>query len=191
MAGLLKPAAAELLIKELRQAVDLPIHLHTHDTAGVQVATYMRAIDAGVDAVDVAIDSMSGLTSQPNFNSLAAIMQGHERECRLNLPKLNEYSNYWEDVRTWYYPFESGLKAGTAQLYDHEIPGGQYSNLRPQARGLGIEHKFNTIKHNYMAANELLGDLVKVTPSSKVVGRYGHVYDHQWLYQGGYIAKRR
>lgn len=170
MAGLLKPAAAELLIKELRKSIDIPIHLHTHDTAGIQVATYMKAIDAGVDIVDVAIDSMSGLTSQPNFNSLVAIMDDHPRECKLNLDKLNEFSNYWEDVRTWYYPFESGLKAGTAQLYDHEIPGGQYSNLRPQARGLGIEDKFDEIKKNYRIANELMGDIVKVTPSSKVVG---------------------
>ena len=170
MAGLLKPAAAELLIKELRKSIDLPIHLHTHDTAGIQVATYMKAIEAGVDIVDVALDSMSGLTSQPNFNSLVAIMDQHPRECKLNLSKLNEFSNYWEDVRTWYYPFESGLKAGTAQLYDHEIPGGQYSNLRPQARGLGIEDKFDLIKENYRVANELMGDIVKVTPSSKVVG---------------------
>lgn len=170
MAGLLKPAAAELLIKELRKTIDIPIHLHTHDTAGIQVATYMKAIEAGVDIVDVAIDSMSGLTSQPNFNSLVAIMDNHPRECKLNLKKLNEFSNYWEDVRTWYYPFESELKAGTAQLYDHEIPGGQYSNLRPQARGLGIEDKFDLIKENYSVANELMGDIVKVTPSSKVVG---------------------
>lgn len=170
MAGLLKPAAAELLIKELRKSIDIPIHLHTHDTAGVQVATYMKAIDAGVDIVDVAIDSMSGLTSQPNFNSLVAIMDKHPRECKLDLNKLNEFSNYWEDVRTWYHPFESGLKAGSAQLYDHEIPGGQYSNLRPQARGLGIEDKFDLIKENYSVANELMGDIVKVTPSSKVVG---------------------
>lgn len=172
MAGLLKPYAAELLIKELRKVVDLPIHLHTHDTSGVQTATYLKAIEAGVDVVDVAIDSMSGLTSQPNFNSLVAVMKGQERECRLNLQRLNEFSNYWEDVRDWYYPFESELKAGTAQLYDHEIPGGQYSNLRPQARGLGIEHKFNEIKQNYRVANELMGDLVKVTPSSKVVGDF-------------------
>lgn len=170
MAGLLKPYAAEKLIHELRKVVDIPIHLHTHDTAGIQSATYMKAIEAGVDAVDVALGSMSGLTSQPNFNSIVAMMKGHEREQRLDLPKLNQFSNYWEDVREWYYPFESELKAGTAQVYENEIPGGQYSNLRPQARGLGIEHKFEEIKTNYRIANELLGDLVKVTPSSKVVG---------------------
>ena len=170
MAGLLKPYAAKKLITELKKAVDLPIHLHTHDTPGIQSSTYLNAIEAGVDAVDVAIASMSGLTSQPNFNSLVAILNGNERQRLLDLAKLNEFSNYWEDVREWYYPFESELKAGTAQLYHHEIPGGQYSNLRPQARGLGIEHKFNEIKANYQAANQLLGDIVKVTPSSKVVG---------------------
>ena len=170
MAGLLKPKAAEMLIPELRKAVDIPIHLHTHDTAGVQTATYMNAIEAGVDAVDVAIDTMSGLTSQPNFNSLVASLKGHPRECRLDLDKLNEFSAYWEDVREWYYPFESELKAGRAEVYEHEIPGGQYSNLRPQARGLGIEDKFSKIKENYKIANELFGDIVKVTPSSKVVG---------------------
>jgi len=170
MAGLLKPYAAETLITELKQVIDIPIHLHTHDTSGIQSATYLKAIEAGVDIVDVAIDSMSGLTSQPNFNSLLASLQGHERENHMDLAKLNEFSAYWENLREWYYPFESGLKAGTAQLYDHEIPGGQYSNLRPQARGLGIEDQFETIKKNYRDANQLMGDLVKVTPSSKVVG---------------------
>lgn len=170
MAGLLKPYAAQTLITELKQVVDIPIHLHTHDTSGIQSATYLKAIEAGVDVLDVAIDSMSGLTSQPNFNSLLAALKGHERENAMDLAKLNEFSTYWENIREWYYPFESGLKAGTAQLYDHEIPGGQYSNLRPQARGLGIEDQFETIKKNYRDANELMGDLVKVTPSSKVVG---------------------
>lgn len=170
MAGLLKPYAAETLITELKKSVDIPIHLHTHDTSGIQSATYLKAIEAGVDVLDVAIDSMSGLTSQPNFNSMLAALKGHERENPMDLPKLNEFSTYWENLRTWYYPFESGLKAGTAQLYEHEIPGGQYSNLRPQARGLGIEDQFETIKKNYRDANQLMGDLVKVTPSSKVVG---------------------
>lgn len=170
MAGLLKPYAAEKLVSELKKVVDIPIHLHTHDTSGVQSASYLKAIEAGVDAVDVAIDAMSGLTSQPNFNSLVAALEGQERACAIDLPKLNEFSSYWENLRDWYYPFESGLKAGTAQLYEHEIPGGQYSNLRPQARGLGIEDQFETIKSNYKHANQLLGDLVKVTPSSKVVG---------------------
>lgn len=170
MAGLLKPYSAQKLITELKKAVDIPIHLHTHDTSSIQSATYLKAIEAGVDVVDLAIASMSGLTSQPNFNSVVAMMQGHERENPINLKSLNTFSNYWEDVREYYYPFESELKAGTAEVYEHEIPGGQYSNLRPQARGLGLEDKFTTIKKNYASANELFGDIVKVTPSSKVVG---------------------
>jgi pyruvate carboxylase len=170
MAGLLKPYSAELLIKELRKHVSIPIHLHTHDTSSIQAATYLKAIDAGVDVVDVALASMSGLTSQPNFNSIVAAMQGHERENQINLKALNAYSNYFEVVREFYYPFESELKAGTAEVYDHEIPGGQYSNLLPQARGLGLENKFDVIKENYVIANKLFGDIVKVTPSSKVVG---------------------
>lgn len=170
MAGLLKPYQSQILITELKKSIDIPIHLHTHDTSSIQPATYLKAIEAGVDIVDVCLASMSGLTSQPNFNSIVAMMEGQERACKINLPKLNEFSNYWEDVREWYYPFESELKAGTAEVYDHEIPGGQYSNLRPQARGLGLEDQFETIKKNYVVANELFGDIIKVTPSSKVVG---------------------
>jgi len=170
MAGLLKPYAAELLISELKKSLRIPIHLHTHDTAGIQAGSYIKAIEAGVDIVDVAIASMSGLTSQPNFNSVVAMLKGHEREHPVNLRSLGEFSAYWEAVRRYYYPFESELKAGAADLYEHEIPGGQYSNLRPQARGLGLEDQFELIKKNYKAANELFGDIVKVTPSSKVVG---------------------
>ncbi|MFT7149418.1 MAG: pyruvate carboxylase, partial [Nonlabens sp.] len=133
MAGLLKPAAATELIGALKGVTDLPIHLHTHDTSSMQATTYYEAIEADVDIVDVAIASMSGLTAQPNFNSLAASLQGHARDPKIDVHGLNKYSNYWEDVREYYYPFESGLKAGTAEVYDHEIPGGQYSNLRPQA----------------------------------------------------------
>lgn len=170
MAGLLKPYAAEKLVTELKKHISIPIHLHTHDTSSIQAATYLKAIDAGVDIVDVALASMSGLTSQPNFNALVAAMQGHERENKINLKTLNAYSNYFEVVREFYYPFESELKAGTAEVYDHEIPGGQYSNLLPQARGLGLENKFDTIKENYVVVNKMFGDIVKVTPSSKVVG---------------------
>jgi len=170
MAGLLKPYAAEELIGALKESVDLPIHLHTHDTSSIQAATYLKAIDAGVDVVDVAISSMSGLTSQPNFNSIVSMMDSHPRSREINLDSLNEFSNYWETVRTYYYPFETELKAGTSEVYKHEIPGGQYSNLRPQARGLGLEDKFEQIKTNYQAVNEMLGGMVKVTPSSKVVG---------------------
>jgi len=133
MAGLLKPYAATKLITELKKAVDIPLHLHTHDTSSMQATTYIKAIEAGVDVVDVALASMSGLTSQPNFNSLVATLEHQPNAPKYNLKSLNAYSNYWEDVREVYYPFESGLKAGTAEVYDHEIPGGQYSNLRPQA----------------------------------------------------------
>ncbi len=170
MAGLLKPYSAELLVSELKKAVDLPIHLHTHDTSSIQSAMYMKAIEAGVDIVDVSLASVSGLTSQPNFNSMVASLEYHERGRKMNLQSLNEHSNYYEDVRNFYYPFESGLKAGTAEVYEHEIPGGQYSNLRPQAIALGLEEKFEVIKKNYAAVNKLFGDIVKVTPSSKVVG---------------------
>ena len=170
MAGVLKPYAAAVLIPALKDAVDLPIHLHCHDTSSIQATTLLKAIEADVDIVDACLGSMSGLTSQVNLNSVIAIMQGHKREQPFDLGSLNKYSNYWEDVREMYYPFESGLKAGTAEVYDHEIPGGQYSNLRPQAAALGLEHKFEQIKKNYSIVNKMFGDIVKVTPSSKVVG---------------------
>jgi pyruvate carboxylase len=170
MAGLLKPYAAETLVSELKKHISIPIHLHTHDTSSIQSATYLKAIEAGIDVIDLALSSVSGTTSQPNLNSVVAMMQGHKRENPMDLPLLNQFSNYWEDVRDFYYPFESELKAGTAEVYDHEIPGGQYSNLRPQARSLGLESKFETVKHNYRIVNEMFGDIVKVTPSSKVVG---------------------
>ena len=170
MAGLLKPYAAEELIPALKNAVDLPIHLHTHDTSSMQSATLLKAIECDVDIVDACLSSMSGLTSQPNLNSLIASMKGQPREQSFDLESLNQYANYWEDIREVYYPFESGLKAGTAEVYDHEIPGGQYSNLRPQATALGLEHKFEEVKKNYAVVNKMFGDIVKVTPSSKVVG---------------------
>lgn len=170
MAGLLKPYAAAELVSALKQAVKLPVHLHTHDTSGMQSATYVKAIEYGVDVVDVALGGLSGLTSQPNGNSLVAAMMGHPRAPLADLPMLNAASNYWEEVREWYAPFESGLKASTAEIYDHHIPGGQYSNLRPQAKSLGLIDQFDTIKTNYVAANRILGDIVKVTPSSKIVG---------------------
>ncbi|MDH3709717.1 MAG: pyruvate carboxylase [Cyclobacteriaceae bacterium] len=170
MAGLLKPIAAEMLVTELQKAVDIPIHLHTHDTSSIQASSYFKAIEAGVDVVDVALGAVSGLTSQPNFNAMVASLQNHEREQPFDIQSLNQYSNYWEDVREFYYPFESGLKAGTAEVYNHQIPGGQYSNLRPQAIALGLEEQFDTIKSNYIAVNQMFGDIVKVTPSSKVVG---------------------
>jgi pyruvate carboxylase len=170
MAGLLQPYAATELIGALKNHISIPIHLHTHDTSSMQATTYLKAIEAGVDIVDTAIASMSGLTSQPNFNSLAKVLEGTERDPKINVKSLNEYSNYWEDVRQVYYPFESGLKAGNAEVYDHEIPGGQYSNLRPQAEALGLAGQFEKVKENYAIVNDMFGDLVKVTPSSKVVG---------------------
>ncbi len=170
MAGLLKPYAAEKLIPALKSALDIPIHLHTHDTSSMQSATLLKAIEAGVDIVDVCLSSMSGLTSQVNMNSMVAVLQGHERGQEYDLASLNEYATYWEAVREYYYPFESGLRAGTAEVYAHEIPGGQYSNLRPQAIALGLEHRMEQIKKNYTSVNRMFGDIVKVTPSSKVVG---------------------
>jgi pyruvate carboxylase len=170
MAGLLTPYAASELISALKTEVKLPIHLHTHDTSSLQAATYMKAIEAGVDVVDVALGGLSGLTSQPNFNAIVEMMRFHERENPYNIESLNQFSNYWETVREHYYPFESGLKAGTAEVFKHEIPGGQYSNLKPQAIALGLGDKFDEIKQRYADVNQLFGDIVKVTPSSKVVG---------------------
>ena len=170
MAGLLKPYAAEELIPALKEAVELPIHLHTHDTASIQSATYLKAIESGVDVIDVANSALSGLTSQPNFNSIVAMLENTSSSTQIDLSSLNKFSVYWEAIREIYAPFETELKAGSAEIYEHEIPGGQYSNLRPQARGLGLEDQFETIKKNYKTVNDLLGGIVKVTPSSKVVG---------------------
>ncbi|HEY9184513.1 MAG TPA: pyruvate carboxylase [Salegentibacter sp.] len=170
MAGLLKPYAAGELISALKSEINIPVHLHTHDTSSVQSATYLRAIEAGVDVVDVALGGLSGLTSQPNFNSLVEMTGSSERQADFNMEKLNEYSHYWEEVRKYYFPFESGLKAGTADVYKHEIPGGQYSNLKPQAESLGLAHRFHEITAMYSKVNKLFGDIIKVTPSSKVVG---------------------
>ncbi|MEL6134779.1 MAG: biotin/lipoyl-containing protein, partial [Bacteroidota bacterium] len=170
MAGLLKPRAAQELIGALKDQVSLPIHLHTHDTSGNQLTTYYQAMEAGVDIVDVAISSMSGLTSQPSFNSFVAMTEKHARAGKIDLNNLNQFANYWEVIREYYYPFETELRASTAEVYQHEIPGGQYSNLLPQARSLGLEDKFETIKKNYAVVNRMFGDIVKVTPSSKVVG---------------------
>ncbi|GGG41525.1 pyruvate carboxylase [Hymenobacter glacieicola] len=170
MAGLLKPYAAQELITALRDTISLPIHLHTHDTSSLQAATYLKAVEAGVDVIDVALGSLSGLTSQPNFNSVVEMLRGQERHREFNQHSLNEFSNYWDTVREYYYPFESGLKAGTSEVFQHEIPGGQYSNLRPQAASLGLLDKFETVKTTFADVNQLFGDIIKVTPSSKVVG---------------------
>ena len=170
MAGLLKPFAAAELIPAIKDAVNIPIHLHTHDTSSLQSATYLKSIEAGVDVVDVALGGLSGLTSQPNFNSVVEMLKHHDRYQDFDLDKLNQFSNYWEDIREYYYPFESGLKSGTAEVFQHEIPGGQYSNLRPQATALGLGDRFDEVKKMYHKVNAMFGDLVKVTPSSKVVG---------------------
>ncbi len=170
MAGLLKPYAATELVGALKDIVNLPIHLHTHDTSSLQTATYLKAIEAGVDVVDVALGGLSGLTSQPNFNSVVEMMKYDNRAHDFDIHKLNEFSNFWEDTRDLYYPFESGLKAGTAEVFQHEIPGGQYSNLRPQAIALGLGDRFEEVKKMYAQVNTMFGNLIKVTPSSKVVG---------------------
>jgi len=170
MSGLLKPYAAKILIEALKDTVKIPIHLHTHDTSSLQTATYLMAIEAGVDVVDCALGSLSGLTSQPNFNSVVEMMRFHERENPYDIKSLNQFSNYWEQVREYYYPFESGMKSSSAEVFQNEIPGGQYSNLKPQAISLGLGDKFEEIKERYADVNEMFGDIVKVTPSSKVVG---------------------
>jgi pyruvate carboxylase len=170
MAGLLKPYAAKELIAALRETVKIPLHLHTHDTSSLQAATYLQAVEAGVDIIDVALGGLSGLTSQPNFNSIVEMFRFQEREREFDIDSLNQFSDYWENVRDIYYPFESGMKAGSAEVFRHEIPGGQYSNLRPQAMALGLGDKFDLIKKTFAEVNLLFGDIVKVTPSSKVVG---------------------
>jgi pyruvate carboxylase len=170
MSGLLKPYAAKELIGALRDAVKIPLHLHTHDTSSLQSASYLMAIDAGVDVVDCALGALSGMTSQPNFNAIVEMMRFHPREREFNISSLNKFSDYWEAVREYYYPFESGMKASSAEVFQHEIPGGQYSNLKPQAIALGLGDKFNEIKKTFAEVNDMFGDIVKVTPSSKVVG---------------------
>ena len=170
MAGLLKPYAAAELIPALLETVKLPIHLHTHDTSSLQAATYLKAVEAGVNVIDVALGGLSGLTSQPNFNSVVEMLRHSPRHREFDQSSLNQFSDYWEAIREQYYPFESGLLASTAEVYAHEIPGGQYSNLRPQAAALGLLDKFEEVKQRFHDANLLLGDIPKVTPSSKVVG---------------------
>jgi pyruvate carboxylase len=170
MAGLLRPAAAAKLVKALRERFDLPVHLHTHDTAGGQLATLMAAIDAGVDAVDVASAPMAGTTSQPSASALVAALAHTERDSSIPLESVTALEPYWESVRTVYAPFESGLPGPTGRVYKHEIPGGQLSNLRQQAIALGLGNQFERVEDMYAAANAILGRPTKVTPSSKVVG---------------------
>ena len=170
MAGLLRAPAARTLVTALRDRFDLPVHLHTHDTPGGQLATLVAAIDAGVDAVDVASAAMAGTTSQPPMSALIGATDFTARATGLDLAAVCDLEPYWEAVRRLYAPFESGLPAPTGRVYDHEIPGGQLSNLRQQAIALGLGEKFEAIEDTYAAANRILGNVVKVTPSSKVVG---------------------
>ena len=170
MAGLLRPAAAARLVTALRERFDLPVHLHTHDTAGGQLATLLAAVDAGVDAVDVASASLAGTTSQPSASALVAALAHTPRDTGLSLANVCALEPYWEAVRRVYAPFESGLPGPTGRVYQHEIPGGQLSNLRQQAMALGLGERFEAIEDMYTAADRILGRLVKVTPSSKVVG---------------------
>ena len=170
MAGLLRAPAATKLVRALRERFDLPVHLHTHDTAGGQIATLLAAIDAGVDAVDAATATMAGTTSQPSMSALVAATDDTERPTGLDIENVFALEPYWEAVRRLYRPFESGLDSPTGRVYFHEIPGGQLSNLRQQAIALGLGNRFEAIEDMYAAANRILGNIVKVTPSSKVVG---------------------
>ena len=170
MSGLLKPYAAKKLISTLKQEVGLPIHLHTHDTTGNQVATYLMAAEAGVDIVDCATASLSSLTSQPSLSAVVAALEGQERDTGLDLREIQRLDNYWADVRLRYASFDEGLKSPTTDIYRYEIPGGQYTNLYPQVVSLGLGSRFDEVKEMYKTVNDMLGDLVKVTPSSKMVG---------------------
>lgn len=170
MSALLKPYAAKKLIKALKDEVSIPIHLHTHDTTGNGVATVLMAADAGVDIVDTTFNSMSGLTSQPALNSIVAALNNTNRDTGIDIGGIQKLSDYWDAVRPVYNQFESDLKSGSAEIYKFEIPGGQYSNLKPQVESFGLGHRFNEVKKMYKKVNDLLGDIIKVTPSSKMVG---------------------
>ncbi len=170
MSALLKPYAALKLIRALKQEISIPIHLHTHDTTGNGVATVLMAAHAGIDIVDTALSSMSGLTSQPSLNSVVAALKNTGRDTEIDLEDMQALSDYWSAVRPVYKQFESGLKTGTAEIYKYEIPGGQYSNLKPQVESFGLGHRFEEVKDMYRKVNYMVGDIVKVTPSSKMVG---------------------
>ncbi|MDH4122122.1 MAG: pyruvate carboxylase [Deltaproteobacteria bacterium] len=170
MAGLCKPYAAEKLIKAMKAEIKVPIHFHTHDTSGNGLSALMKAAEAGVDIVDVAIGTMSGTTSQPNLNSLNEALRGTPRELGFDPAGLQHLSSYWETVRQYYFPFEAGLQAAAADVYVHEIPGGQYSNLKQQAESVGLGHRWEEVKQRYAEVNLAFGDIVKVTPTSKAVG---------------------
>ncbi len=170
MAGLCRPFAARALLKALRAETDLPLHFHTHDTSGVNAASVLAAIESGADIVDSAISAMSGSTSQPNLNSLVAALQHTPHDSGLDLDALNEFADYWDQVRTFYAPFDTSPRTGSAEVYLHEMPGGQFTNLKEQAASMGLGHRWPEIARCYAEVNQLFGDIVKVTPSSKVVG---------------------
>ena len=170
MAGLCKPYAAYKLVKALRDEVGVPIHFHTHDTAGIQAASILKAAEAGVDIADVAVGAMSGLTSQANMNSVVEALRNTPRDTELSTAALTQYSTYWEGVRKLYYPFESGMVAGTAEVYLHEMPGGQVTNLQEQAKSVGLGPRWPEVAKAYADVNKAFGDIIKVTPTSKVVG---------------------
>ena len=170
MAGLCKPAAARRLVTALKQEIGIPVHFHTHDTSGIAAASVLAAVEAGADAVDGAMASMSGLTSQPNLGSIVEALTGHPRDPGVDRGALRTLDAYWEGVRTLYAPFESDMRAGTANVFVHGMPGGQYTNLREQARALGLEHHWPEVEGAYAEVNRLFGDIIKVTPTSKVVG---------------------
>ncbi|MDE3011409.1 MAG: pyruvate carboxylase [Pseudomonadota bacterium] len=170
MAGICRPRAADALFRALRSEVGLPLHFHTHDTSGLGGASILAAIEAGCHAVDGAIDAMSGLTSQPNLGSIVAALEGTPRAASLDRDALEQASHYWEGVRRHYAPFEADIRAGTSDVYRHEMPGGQYTNLREQARSMGLEHRWSDVSRAYAEVNRMFGDIVKVTPTSKVVG---------------------
>jgi pyruvate carboxylase len=171
MAGLCKPYAAHQLVKALREEIGIPIHFHTHDTSGLNAASVLKAADAGVDVADAAVAAMSGGTSQPNLNSIVEALRHTARDTALDIDALNECSDYWETVRDYYLPFDSGPRSGSARVYQHEIPGGQYTNLREQVAAMGLSHySWREVERTYAEVNQLFGDIVKVTPSSKAVG---------------------
>ena len=172
MAGLLKPYAAKTLIKAIKEETGLPVHFHTHNTSGNAEAAALMAFEAGADIVDAAVSSMSGLTSQPNMNSIAAALDGQKKYSTLNKKSMQAVSDYFDRVRRYYFPFESGLKASTAEVYEHEIPGGQYSNLIVQVEAMGLIDRWEEVRSMYTEVNRELGDIIKVTPSSKVVGDF-------------------
>ena len=170
MAGLCKPYAAEKLVKALRHEIGIPVHFHTHDTSGINAASVLKAAEAGVHIADGAVASMSGQTSQPNLNSMVAALRNTKRDTQVDLGALNQFSDYWETVREYYAPFDTGPKAGTAEVYIHEMPGGQYTNLKEQAESMGLGARWHELAQTYADVNMAFGDIVKLTPSSKVVG---------------------